>query len=332
MAVFFAWLLPIVGDTASVDPDAQERLRGFEKYDGQLAGTPDRFSVVPELFGRTGAVAVAALLLAPLSVFAARRRWAAYVVGGSLAVFAITLMPWIFTPFSDAVSLSQSRRLAGFVPFGIALAGGIGVLARLLGPVVAPLALAGGIALQLLYPGDFGYTLEDGGPPWATWLSVVGCVAALVLGLRGRPPLERRAALATCLLLLPTYVHGLTNWSASPARPPAILSSGLLAAVRERLPAGAVVYADPRTSYRLGAYAPVRVCVNPISHVAETVDNRPRERAREFLRFARAGDLVTPARACGATWVVVDRQSWPRLAPELPVAYRDERWVLYRLG
>ena len=331
MAIFFAWLLPIVDDTASVSPDARERLRGFEKYEGQLAGTPDSFSVVPELFGRTGALAVAALLLAPLAALAARRRWAAYVVGGSLAVFAITLLPWLFTGFSDAVSLSQSRRLAGFVPFGVALAGGIGVLARLLGPVVAPLALAGGIALQLLYPGDFGYTLEDGGPAWATWISAAGCVAALFVGLRGRPPLERRAVLASCLILLPTYVHGLTSWSPSPSRPPTILSAGLLAAVREHVPAGAVVYADPRASYRLGAYVPVRVCVNPISHVADTVDNRPRERARELLRFAREGDLVTPARACGATWLVVDRQRFPGLAPDLPVVFRDGRWALFRL-
>ena len=163
------------------------------------------------------------------------------------------------------------------------------MLARLLGPLVAPLALALGVALQLLYPGDFGYFLEDGGPAWATWFAVIGCVVALVVGFWGRPPLERRAALASCLLLLPTYVHGLANWSPSPSRPPNILSDGLLAAVRERVPTGAVVYADPQASYRLGAYAPVRVCVNPISHVADTVDNRPRERAREFLRVCASG-------------------------------------------
>jgi hypothetical protein len=327
MALFFAWLLPIVGDTASVDPDAAERLRGFEKYQGQLSGTPDSFAVVPELFGRTGAVAVAALLLAPLAAFAARRRWAAYVVGGALAVFAITLIPGVFTAFSDAVSLSQSRRLAGFVPFGVAVAGGIGVLARLIGPVVAPVALAAAIVLQLLYPGDFGYTLEDGGPAWATWVAVIGCVVALFVGLRGRPPLERRAALASCLVLLPTFVHGLTHWSPSPARPPRTLSTGLLAAVRENVPAGAVVYTDPQTSYRLGAYVPIRVCVNPISHVADTVDNRPRERARAFLRAARAGDVAASARACGAEWLVVDLDRWPALDPDDPV-YRDERWAL----
>src|SRR6185312_2726134 len=65
--VFVAWLLPVVADTASVNPDASERARGFDQYAGQLRGTADRFSVVPELFGRTGGIAVAALLLLPLA-------------------------------------------------------------------------------------------------------------------------------------------------------------------------------------------------------------------------------------------------------------------------
>ena len=330
-ALFFAWLLPVIGDTASVSPDASERTRGFDQYAGQLHGTADRFSVVPELFGRTGAVAVAALLLLPLAGLASRRRWAAYVVGGSLAVFAVCLVPWLFTPFSDAVSLSQSRRLAGFLPLAFALAGGIGVLARLAGRAVAPLALAGGIALQLAYPGDFGYTLEDGGQAWATWVAVVGAIVALGLGFRHRPPFERTAALASALVLLPTYVHGLTHWSPSEARLPNPLSDGLIAAVRAEVPVGAVVYASPEASYRLGAVAPIRVCVNPPGHVADTVENRPRERIDAFRRFARTGDLAIP-RACGATWLLVDRERFPHLAPGLPVGYRDARWLLDRVS
>ncbi len=329
-ALFFAWLLPVIGDTASVSPDASERTRGFDQYAGQLHGTADRFSVVPQLFGRTGAVAVVALLLLPLAGLASRRRWAAYAVGGSLAVFAVCLVPWIFTPFSDAVSLSQSRRLAGFLPLAFALAGGMGVLARLVGRAVAPLALAVGIALQLVYPGDFGYRLENGGPAWATWIAVVGAIVAFGLGFRHRPPLERTAALASALVLLPTYAHGLTHWSPSEARRPNSLSDGLIAAVRTEVPVGAVVYASPEASYRLGAVAPIRVCVNPPGHVADTVENRPRERVDAFRRFVRAGDLAIP-RACGATWLLVDRERFPHLAPGLPVEYRDARWVLYRL-
>jgi hypothetical protein len=330
-AAFFAWLLPVVGDTASVDPDVAERSRGFEQYAGQLAGDADRFSLVPELFSRTGAVAVAALLLLPLAGLAARRRWAAYVVGGALAVFVVCLVPWVFTPFSDVVSLSQSRRLAGFLPLPFALAGGIGVLASLIGPLVAPIALAAGIVFQLLYPGDFGYTLETGGPALATWFAVVGALVALAVGFRARVSRERRAALASALLLLPTYVHGLTHWTPSDARPPNPLSPTLIEAVRERVPVGAVVYADPEASYRLGAVAPVRVCVAPPGHVADTIANHPRDRVEDFRGFVRTGDLEIP-RACGATWLLVDRERFPQLSPGLRVVHRDPRWVLYRLG
>ena len=328
-AAYFLWLIPIVAETASVSPDALERERGAQQYAGQLEGTVDRFSVNPELFARTGALAVAALLLIPLAGLASTRRWAAYVVGGSLAVFLVCLVPWLFTPFSDVVSLSQSRRLAGYLPLAFALAGGMGVVARLIGPAVAPLALVAGIAFQLLHPGDFGYTLEDGGPGWATWVAVVGGVAALVVGLRRPVRLERTAALASALVLLPTFVHGFANWSPSSSRQPTILSDGLLASVAENVPTGAVVFSAPEASYRLGAYAPVRVCLNPKAHVADTVDNRPRERVRSFLRFVRTGDLAIP-RACGAGWLLVDLVRF-QVEPELPLVYRDERWVLYRL-
>ena len=58
-------------------------------------------------------------------------------------------------PFSDLVSISQSRRAAGFWPLAFAFAGGFVVLAALMRGLVLPLALAGGIALQLAYPGEF---------------------------------------------------------------------------------------------------------------------------------------------------------------------------------
>jgi hypothetical protein len=334
IAAFAAWLLPVVGDTASVSPDAAERTRGFEQYAGQLHGTPERFSVAPELFGRTGAIAVAALLLVPLAAFATRWRWAAYVAGGSLAVFVLTLVPFVFTELSDAVSLSQSRRLAGFLPLPYAFAGGIEVLAGWLGFAAAPLALGIGILFQFVYPGDFGYTLEDGGPAWATWVAVAGSLFALVAGLTKRvreapwgPPAA--TGLAAALLLLPVYVHGLTNWSPSPARTASPLTPGLVAFLDGEVPAGAVVYADPESSYRVGAFAPVYVCVNPPGHVADTVDNRPYERVREFRRFVRTADLAIP-RACGAEWILVDRDRFD-VALDLPIAYEDDRFTLYRL-
>jgi hypothetical protein len=69
--------------------------------------------------------------------------------------------------------------------------------------------------------------------------------------------------------------------------------------------------------------------VSPPGHVADTVDNRPRERVREFRRFARTGDLAIPTE-CGATWLLVDRKRFPALAFDRAV-FRDGRWSLYRL-
>jgi hypothetical protein len=328
--VFFVALLPVIRSTASVSPDADERERALAQYAGQLdVRSLDSFSVTPDLFGRTGAVAVAALVLLPLAAFAARRRWAAFAVGGALAVFAVTLLPFVFTPFSDLVSLSQSRRLAGWVPLGIALAGGLGVAAARLGRATAPLALAAGIGLQLAFPGDFGYRVDEGGPATATWIAVVGSLAALGYGMLGRAPVEARAGLAAVLLLAPTYVHGLSHWTPNEARRPTSLSPALRAAIAAEVPHGAIVYADPDTSYQIGGYAPVYVCVNPPPHVADTERNRPRERVAEYRRFVETGDLAIP-RACGAEWLVVDR-SRSELRFGLPVAHEDERWALYRL-
>ena len=276
--LFFAWLLPLVRDTASVGPDADERARALAQYAGQLVvDSPDSFHLAPEVLGRAGAVAVAALLLVPLAGLAARRRWAAYVVGGSLAVLAVMLVSALFTPFADAVSLSQARRAAGFLPFAFAFGGGAAVITALLGPLAAPLGLAAGIVFQLAYPGDFDYELTDGGPGLVTWIALGGGLAALAFGFLQRPPRERAGWLAAAAFLLPVAVHGALNWSPSSTRPPSPLSDGLVRELR-KLPAGSTVYSDPEASYRIAAFAPVYICVAPPGHVADTKENRPRER------------------------------------------------------
>jgi hypothetical protein len=328
--LYFLWLLPVVRDTVSVSPDAGERLRAVEKYGAQLdVNSPTSYSLAPEVFGRAGAVAVAALLLVPFAALAARRRWAAFVVGGSLAVLVLMLVPALFTTFADAVSLSQARRAAGFLPFAFAFAGGIGVLAALLGPFVAPVALAAGIVFQRLYPGDFDYEVTEGGPAWATWVALGGALVALGYGLLRRPPRERAAGLAAAVFLLPVAVHGFANWSPSEARPASPLTPGLVEALRD-MPAGATVYADLEASYRIAAAAPVYVCNAPPGHVADTEENRPYVRRDEAREFFRTGDLEIPRR-CGASWLVVDTTRFD-VRPELPVVHRDERYTLYRLA
>jgi hypothetical protein len=327
-------LLPVVRETASHDPGQAELARGLRQYAGQLDFVGDGYRLAPDMLSRSGAVAVAALAVVPLAGLVIRRRWSAFVLGGSLAVLVLMLVPQLYEPFSDAVSLSQSRRAAGFLPFAFAFGGGAAVLARLLGIAVLPIALAAGIALQLAYPGDFTLRLERGGGPAAvTWFALVGGVVALGVGvaLLHHPPDRRRVlgGLAAVLFVVPVGVHAATRWSPSATKHPSPLTPGLVAALRERVPERAVVFSDLETSYRIGAAAPVYVAANPPAHVADTEDNRPYERRRDVDRFFRHGKLEI-LDWYRAGWLVLDRRRFS-LAPSLPVVYRDERYTLYRV-
>jgi hypothetical protein len=227
--------------------------------------------------------------------------------------------------------------------------------ARHLGRAVLPVALAAGLAFQLLWPGDFGYRLDDGGPALATWFALVGGGAALVGALvleqhkrsrarRGTPVARRRArrrgeasvvptqslvAAAAALFVLPVAIHAAFNWSASEARRPSHLTPGLVEALREQVPEADVVYSDLETSYRIAASAPVYIAAAPPSHVADTRRNVPYERRSANIRFFRTGNLAIPRRY-GAQWLVVDRRRFD-VEPGLPELYRDERFTLYRL-
>jgi hypothetical protein len=304
----FGWLLPVVRETASHSPDAAEKARSLAHYAGSIVvDSPDRYHLAPEVVGRAGAVAVAALVLVPLAGLVVRwRRWAALVLGGTIVVLALMLLPELFTRVSDAVSLSQSRRAAGFVPFAFAFAGGLALLMR--SALLVPLALPAGILLQHYWPGDFEYGLREGGPAAVTWFAFAGAAAALVLGfvLPLRPVRERHllAAAAAGLFVLPVAVHGFRHWTPRLASDPEALSPELLEELRQ-VPPRAVVIADLETSYRILAAAPVYVVAAPPVHVADTKKNRPYGRAKDVERWLETGDPAIPRRY-GATWAVQD--------------------------
>ncbi|HZQ65920.1 MAG TPA: DUF6541 family protein [Gaiellaceae bacterium] len=329
------WLRPLAEETVSVDPSATELRRAIVHYGAQLDVFSDgSYRLAPEVVGRSGAIAVAALFAVPLAAFAARRRWAAFVLGGFGAVLLLMLVPDLFTRFADAVSISQARRAAGFVPFAFAVAGGAAVLARVLSVGALPVGLGAGIAFQLAYPGDFGYSLDQGGPALATWVALVGAGAALVAGIvlpRRFAELDRAgpvAGLTVLLAVLPVALHGFTHWDERP-RTGRTLTPGLIAALRSEVPKRAVVFSDDSTSYRIAAFAPVYVANALPGHVADTKANRPYERRADARAFFRTGDLAIPHRY-GATWLVLNRAR-SKLPLDLPVAYTDAEYVLYRL-
>ena len=134
------------------------------------------------------------------------------------------------------------------------------------------------------------------------------------------------AAVAFCL---PVAVHAAANWEPSDARRPSPLTPGLVETLREDVPKGDVVYSDLETSYRVAAFAPLYVAAAPPGHVADTERNRPYARRAANIRFFRDGNLEIPRRY-RAGWVLVDRRRF-ELELDLPVAYRDERFTLYRL-
>jgi hypothetical protein len=300
------WLRPLVNETLSVNPSERLQAATLAKYGGELVVySVHRFRLAAEVPGRTGAVAVAALAFVPLAGLAAKRRWGAFVLGGVVAVLALMLIPELFTRFSNAVSLSQSRRAAGFLPFAFAFAGGLALLARSVW--VLPFALAAGIVLERRWPGDFAYGLRHGGPGAVTWFALVGGAIALVVGIvaaRNRPR-ERYGlgALAALLFVLPVAVHGFRQWTPLVESDRQALSPQLLAGV-QKLPKGAVVIADPETSYHIAAAAPVYVVAAPVPHVANTRANDPAARVADVKRWLATRDPAIPRRY-GAGWAVV---------------------------
>ena len=341
----FWWLEPIVAETRSHNPATSELLRGLHHYASDLIEpSHNSYHLAPGVVARTGAIAVAALVLVPLAALAGRRRWSAFVLGGTALVLVPELWWLVFPHFSDLVSLSQSRRAAGFVPFAFAFVGGATVLTRFLRVLVLPAALAAGIVLQHYFPGDFGLHLQKGGPPVVTWIalwgSLAGIVVAAVLVWRRWARFERPgplAAFATLLFLLPVALHGFDQWHAGvTTRDPYALTPGLVRYLRHDVPERSVVFSDLQTSYRISAYAPVYVAAGPPTHVADTKANNPYARAKSVRQFLRTGDLAIPSQY-HAGWLVL-RLRAPTPGPVAAVeanglrpVYRDGEFVVFRL-
>jgi hypothetical protein len=306
VAAVLLWLRPLVKETRAHDPSDVERLRGLQQYADQLVVSgPHHFRLAPEVLSRTGPVAIAALFLLPLTALAIRRRWGMYVLGGSLLILLLMEVPWLFVHLSDAASLSQARRAAGFAPLPFAFAGAFALAARRL--VALPAALVAGIVLQLVWPGDFGVGLRHGGPALVTWVALVGGLVALAAVLVRRPPPVRErhglAAAAAALFVLPVVVHGFAHWSPKNPSDPDALSARLVHNLRAKVPKGAIVIAPVRTSYEVAAVAPVYVVAAPVTHVANTDANDPYRRVADVHRWIQSNDPEI-ARRYGATWAI----------------------------
>jgi hypothetical protein len=342
MALAFLWLEPVIRETIPVSPGPKQLAHNLHHYRVDLVvHSLTRYALAPSRIDRNGAVAVAALALAPLALLARRQRWAALVLGGTLAVLGIELWPLVFPHFSDAVSLSQSRRASAFIPFAAALAGGAAVVARFSRALALIGGLAAGIWLQVAYAGDFGLKAPRTEPEIVVWIALWGCLAALVVGAvlaivrsdwRSIDVRQRgtTAALAVALFVLPVAVHGFIRWTPGNPQDRNALTPGLIRFLQRDVPARSVVLGDLGTSYRITAFAPVYVVAVPPTHAANTWPNELHKRRLAVLRF-----LVHPtlevARRWHAEWLVLTRAE-PVQAIErqgLRPAYQDKRFVVF---
>jgi hypothetical protein len=344
MTIAFLWLEPVVKQTIPVSPGPRQLKANLHHYSADLVvHSISRYSLAPGRIDRNGSIAVAALLLAPLALLARRRRWAALVLGGTVAILGIELWPLIFPHFSDAVSLSQSRRASGFIPFAVALAGGAALVSRFSRTLALVAGLVLGIWLQVAYTGDFGLRAPRTEPAWVVWFALYGSIAALVIGAllawrrRSPPrPVARQrgvtTAFAVLLFVLPVVVHGFSYWSPQTKRDSAALTPGLIHYLQRDVPARSVVLADLSTSYRATAFAPVYVVAVTPTHAANTRPNELHKRKLAVLRFL-AHPTLDVARSWRADYIVLTRaeaeraQAFERQGLE-PV-YQDRGFVIF---
>jgi hypothetical protein len=300
------WLRPLLAETNTHRPDAVTRANELRQYRDQLVEHGlHHFRLAAEVPGRSGPIAVAALLLVPVTALALGRRWAWFTLGGSLIVLSLMEVPWLFVHLSDAVSLSQSRRAAGFAPLPFAFAGGLALVSRR--RFVVPVAFAAGILFEVLWPGDFGYGLTRGGPALATWFALVGGFVALGLALVFRrvrlEPNFGLGAAAAVAFVVPVFAYALAHWSPAQLRDPDALSPRLIHNLRTKVPKGSIVLAPIGTSYEIEGVAPLYVVAAPITHVANTRANDPVARFRAVRHWVLTND-PSVAKRYGATWAI----------------------------
>ena len=330
--LYALWLKPIVDETVTHRPDAAVRAQQIAHYKGQIDIVHGLLRLAPETISRGGAIAVAGLVAIPMAALAGTRRWAAYVLGASLAVLLLVLVPWAFDSLANAVSVSQARRLAIFLPIPFAVAGAASLIGRYrLAGCLAAFG-AGGL-LQLVYPGEFSYFLIVGGPPWPVWLALAGAGIGLIVAAIVRRSAPEAAPLWTAAVALslvaPVGLAGLAYVKRD--EPDRLrLTPGLVHALRTTVPARDTVFSDLETSYRIEAYAPVYVSAAPPAHVADTKDNYPNERRDDVIKFLNSGSISIPRRY-HAQWIVVAKRRFD-LPLKLPKVYSDQRFDLYRLS
>jgi hypothetical protein len=340
-ALFMVWLYPIASHGgASL---ALETFATIMNVDGSL------LSMKTEWVSRGGAAQIAALLLVPLAGAATRTRAGVFIASTTAIVILILIVPWFFTPFSAVMSVSQGRRLLFYLPWAFALAGGAMALARF-GYIAVAGSLVAGVVLQILWPGDFAYTLLDPGPQGVAWFAGISAIVVLLVGLRRTLPVryqERWAVPIVAVLLVPAAVVGLFEMRTVPLSDPIrteLLDLGLgigpslAKAVTRHVGRDDVLLAEPPVAFRLTAVSPVYIVAAQDAHGGDTAQNRHQERRLAVLgfyfRYTNDATRAAVLRDYDVDWVLTrQHRSYPRaFLSQFDVVYETKKFVLYRIS
>ena len=316
-AAFFVWLLPVVRSTASVSPDAAERARGARAVRGPAARALGR-----QLLARARGVRP----------------------GGGGRGRRAAADPADRARDEAALGRVRRRRLARRLRDHARPVAVHAVLGRRLAVAVPPARRLPSLRVRLRRRhvgarrarrpvrrrrsrSPQGSSSSGSSP--AT--SATGSRTAAPPGRRGSPSrgarrarrrasaaprgVERTAALACALFLLPVFVHGLLDWSPSPDRRAEPAHAG----ARRRRCAATCRSGTSSTPISSRATASLRsrpsTCATRRPGTSPTRRRTgPYERRDDARRFFRTGDLAVP-RACGARWLVLDRDRFD-LAPD----------------
>jgi hypothetical protein len=253
-------------------------------------------------------------------------------------VLAVLLLPPLLTLLADLASVSQARRLVGFLPLPFALAGAAVLAGRFRVAGVAA-ALAAGAAVSLAFPPDGG----SGPGEWPVWVALAGGILALAVAAWRRsegPRATPWAAAAAVALVAPSGVATLRDLEQEPLDGFA-LTGGLVQALRSSVGAEDVVMAKPETAYRVSAEVPTLVVSLPIAHIADTEQAGPRERLRDtgifFALETSAADRHAILERYDARWLVLDKRGFHSrdfmtYARTLAPVYEDGRFLFLRTG
>lgn len=325
-------LWPALRELATFDAAhvAAARESEFAQYADILVGTPDRFHLHWSMLFWFGGLCWLGALGALHALRFHNTPAARYLVGALIAVGFVTQIDGVFTAFSHAVSVHQSKRIGVVLPVSAGLACAIIMVGdatarawhagrRIIAAMLVIAACSVMFSVTWRWKATTGFHVWSGSQwPWITLIGATLCVGVWGVAMRIRrvdrgnhsQPIDTNVSRASTVVATVVLAIGTIPVTQSAAhvlvrdvhnRPSSALRAYDLAYIDpavldalQRVPQASVIMAPVEHALRIQAIVPVYTVAIPVANCARTRANRPVERRDVVERFyARsAGDDV----------------------------------------